>query len=93
MLSGMNASATIVLSAVNDVPIIPAAALAEQGNETIVYTSYDEESETLLEPITVKVGCSDGESVEILDGLVSGQTYYYAYYDTLEISFGRLSNP
>jgi len=22
-----------------------------------------------------------------LEGLVNGQTYYYAYYDTLEISF------
>lgn len=29
----------------------------------------------------------DGETVEILEGLAQGQTYYYAYYDTLEISF------
>ena len=27
------------------------------------------------------------ETVEILEGLTSGQTCYYAYYDTLEISF------
>ena len=41
----------------------------------------------LLNPVTVKVGCSDGETVEVLEGLANGLTYYYAYYDTLEISF------
>ena len=87
MLSGMNATATIVLSTVNDVLTIPADALVEQGNRTIVYTGYDEETETLLNPMAVKIGCSDGETVEILEGLANGQTYYYAYYDTLEISF------
>ena len=87
MLSGMNATATIVLGATGDVLMIPADALMEQGNETIVYTAYDPETETLLDPVTVRVGCSDGENVEILEGLTAGQTYYYAYYDTLEISF------
>ena len=87
MLSGMNATATIVLSTANDVLTIPADALVENGNQTVVYTGYDEENDILLNPVTVKVGCSDGEIVEILEGLVNGQTYYYAYYDTLEISF------
>ncbi len=87
MLSGMNATATIVLSTVSDVLTIPADALVEQGNQTIVYTGYDEETETLLDPVSVTVGCSDGETVQILEGLADGQTYYYAYYDTLEISF------
>lgn len=58
------------------------------GNQTVVYTAYDEKTETLLNPVAVKVGSSDGETVEILEGLTSGQTYYYAYYDTLEISYG-----
>ena len=35
----------------------------------------------------VTVGVSDGETVQILDGITQGQTYYYAYYDTLEISY------
>ena len=87
MLSGMNATATIVLSAVSDVLTVPADALVEQGNQTVIYTGYDEETETLLNPVEVKIGCSDGETVEILEGLANGQTYYYAYYDTLEISF------
>ena len=87
MLSGMNATATIVLSTVGDVLTIPADALVENGNETVVYTGYDEENEMLLNPVVVKVGNSNGETVEILEGLTSGQTYYYAYYDTLEVSF------
>ena len=87
MLSGMNATATVVLSAVSDVLTIPADALVEKGNQTVVYTGYDEENDILINPVTVKVGTSDGESVEILEGLTDGQTYYYAYYDTLEISF------
>ena len=87
MLSGMNATATIVLSTANEVLTIPADALVELGNQTIVYTGYDVETETLLNPVPVKVGCSDGQTVEVLEGLTNGQTYYYAYYDTLEISF------
>lgn len=86
MLSGMNATATIVLDTVTDVLTIPAAALEEQETKTVVYTGYDEKTETLINPVVVKVGNSDGETVEILEGLVQGQTYYYAYYDTLEIS-------
>ena len=87
MLSGMTATATIVLSTAEQVLTIPAAALVEQGNQTLVYTGYDAETETLLDPVTVTVGRSDGETVEILEGLTQGQTYYYAYYDTLEVSF------
>lgn len=87
MLSGMTATATIVLSTAENVLTIPADALVEQGNQTVVYTGYDEETETLLDPVTVTVGCSDGEQAELLGGLAEGQTYYYAYYDTLEISF------
>ena len=87
MLSGMNATATIVLSTADNVLTIPSDALVENGNQTVVYTRYDEESETLLDPVAVTVGNSDGETVEILEGLASGQSYYYAYYDTLEVSF------
>ena len=87
MLDYMNATVTIVLSSASDVLTIPADALVENGNQTVVYTGYDEENDILLNPVTVKVGCSDGETVEVLEGLANGQTYYYAYYDTLEVSF------
>ena len=87
MLIGMNATAKIVLNTASDVLSIPVDALVEQGNQTVVYTGYDKENETLRNPVVVKVGSSDGETVEILEGLTNGQTYYYAYYDTLEVSF------
>ena len=87
MLSGMNATAGVILDVVSDVLTIPADALVESGNQTIVYTGYDEETGTLMNPVEVKVGSSDGETVEILEGLADGQAYYYAYYDTLEISY------
>ena len=76
-----------MLSIADGVLTLPADALVELGNKTVVYTGYDEETETLLDPVEVVVGKSDGENVEILEGLADGQTYYYAYYDTLEISF------
>ena len=87
MLAGMNATATVVLSEAETVLTVPVAALVETGNQTVVYTGYDEEKETLLNPVAVKVGSTDGETAEILEGLTDGQTYYYAYYDTLEISY------
>ena len=34
----------------------------------------------------VTTGLSDGERVEILSGLKSGDTIYYAYYDMVEES-------
>ena len=76
-----------MLSTTADVLTIPADALVEDGNRTVVYTGYDAENDILLDPVQVTVGTSDGETVQILEGLALGQTYYYAYYDTLEISF------
>ena len=86
MLSGMNATASIILSTTENVLTVPADALVESGNETLIYTGYDEEAGELINPVVVKTGSSDGESVEILEGLAEGKVYYYAYYDTLEIS-------
>ena len=87
MLSGMNATATIVLATVTDVLTIPADALVEKGNTTIVYIGYNEGTKTLENPVEIRTGISDGKTVEVLEGLENGQTYYYAYYDTLEVSF------
>ena len=86
MLSGMNATASVVLRTTQDVLTIPVAALVDKGNQTVVYTGFDQENETLTKPVTVTVGTSDGEIVEILEGLEEGSVYYYAYYDTLVIS-------
>ena len=87
MLCGMNATATIVLTTEENVLTIPVDALVEQGEQTVVYTGYDEKTQTLLYPVMVKVGVSDGKTAEILEGMKENQIYYYAYYDTLEISY------
>lgn len=86
MLIGMNATATIVLETASDILTLPAEALVEEGTKTVVYTGYDQKKETLTDPVVVTAGVSDGETVQVVDGLSADETYYYAYYDTLEIS-------
>lgn len=86
MLPGMSASAFITLDAVSSAVSVPVAALTEIGTETILHTSYDEETGNLGDPVVVTVGVSDGENAEILSGIVEGTIIYYSYYDTLVIS-------
>lgn len=86
MLPGMNATALISLGTTADVVSIPVAALNDNGSESFLYTSYDEENGTLGDPVTVTVGASDGENAEVISGIEEGTVFYYAYYDTLEIS-------
>ena len=81
MLPGMYSSAFITLETAKDVLCIPVAALEKNGTDSIVYTSYDQESETLGDPVVVTIGSSDGENVEIISGFTAGQTCYYEYYD------------
>ena len=83
MLPGMLSTAYISSGISTDVPSVRVAALEKDGTETIVYTSYDEEKRELGDPVTVTLGKSDGENVEIIDGLNVGAVYYYAYYETL----------
>ena len=86
MLPGMTASAFFTLDTLENVLCVPVEALAEQGLQTVVYTGYDGENEVLINPVVVTTGVSDGEKVQILSGMEDGDTFYYAYYDTLEIS-------
>ena len=86
MLAGMNATVSIGMEESAEVLTIPVAALNEIGGETFVYTAYDEKNEMFGSPVTVETGISDGENVQILSGIEEGQTVFYAYYDTLEIS-------
>lgn len=86
MLSGMSASASILLSEKKDVLLLPAAAIAEEGGKTMVYTAMDKETGQPANPVEVTLGLSDGENVEILSGLRAGDPVYYAYYDTPEES-------
>ena len=86
MLSGMNATATMVLDTRENLLTIPVEALYEEDGRTFVYTTYDAETEAPGAPVDVEVGISDGQYVQILSGLQEGDTFWYAYYDTLDIS-------
>lgn len=86
MLPGMNAKVKIPLETRADCLTVPVAALTEQGNQTLVYTGYDEKNQVLTIPCPVETGLSDGEYVQILSGLSEGQTIWYRYYDQLVIS-------
>lgn len=86
MLPGMNASAHLTLDTAQQVLSIPVAALVEEGTRTLVYTGYREKTAALTNPVEVTTGVSDGEYVQILSGLENGDTVFYAYYDTLELS-------
>ena len=85
MYPGMTGALMVTVDTAKDIPSVPLAALVEQGTKTCVYTGYDEETETLTGLTEVTTGISDGEFVEIT-GLEVGDTLWYAYYDTLEIS-------
>ncbi len=91
MLAGMNASVSITLSKAQCTVTIPVAALVEKGGDVFVYTSCDEESSALGNPVSVTTGLSDGTSVEILSGLSSGDTVFYEYNDTVDISSSNVS--
>jgi len=92
MLAGMNAAVSITLSSTECTVTIPVAALSETKSGVLVYTSYDEDSGTLGNPVEVTTGLSDGESVEIRSGLTSGETVWYEYDDTLDISSSVVSS-
>lgn len=86
MLPGMNGSVKLVLEELQEIPLIPVAALVDEGSRMVVYTGYDPKNEVLLNPVPVEIGASDGINAQILSGLPAGMMYWYSYYDTLEIS-------
>lgn len=87
MLTGMSASVSITTATSESVPTLPAAAIQSQDGKSWVYTAYDEKTDTLSGLTQVKLGRSDGETVEILSGLDSGASCYYRYADEIEYRF------
>ena len=88
MLDGMSATAALHLQTKENIPLIPVAALIQQGTRTMVCTGLDKETGEPVNPVPVTLGISDGSHVEILEGLHPGDSYYYSYYDTLELDTG-----
>ena len=85
MIDGMSATAILELDNHETVLVIPVAALEERESKTIIYTAQDEKTGEPSNSVEVTIGASDGENVQILEGLSLGDTYYYSYYDTVEI--------
>ena len=92
MLSGMSASAAIPMTTRMDVLTVPVAAVYEVREKTVVYTALDEKTGEPAAPVEVETGLSDGENVEIRQGLSSGDGFYYSYYDTLELDHSAVES-
>lgn len=86
MLPGMSATVWIPMYTKMDVLTVPVAALVEEGGKSLIYTALDAETGEPAAPVEVETGISDGVRVEILSGLKSGDTIYYSYYDTVELT-------
>lgn len=89
MYQGMNAGIKIARSDDSEYLTVPVAALIDEGGKTYVYTGYDEETDELTGLTEVTTGLSDGENVEIVSGINSGDKVCYRYADTIEYNFTR----
>lgn len=85
MLDGMSATAALPLYTKLDVLTIPVKALVEDGAKTMVCTALDPETGEPASAVEVTIGMSDGITAEVISGLGMGDTYYYSYYDVLEL--------
>lgn len=77
MLAGMNASVSIIIDEKADALLIPAQAVTEEGNHSYVYTEKNEKTGELSGKTEVTTGSSDGQNIEILEGLEEGTQVYY----------------
>lgn len=76
MKEGMNASAVITIEERENVVTIPVNALQERGNRVFVFTEKDGDGNLSGEQ-EVTTGLSDGNTVEIAEGLSEGDIIYY----------------
>ncbi len=76
MKEGMNASAVITIEERENAVTVPVNALQERGNRVFVYTQADSEGNLSGEQ-EVATGLSDGDKVEITEGLLEGDIVYY----------------
>jgi multidrug efflux pump subunit AcrA (membrane-fusion protein) len=80
MLAGMNASVDIRIRSSGPVLALPAAAVQDRGSANFVYTGFDSKADSLIDPVSITAGVSDGDWVEIISGLEEGQTVWYMTY-------------
>ncbi len=82
MRAGMNATATITIEEHEDALLIPIIAVQEYGDKVFVYTDAGGDTGIPAGEKEIETGISDGESVEILEGLSEGDTVYYVGEDS-----------
>ncbi len=77
MLPGMSARAVVLIQGVSGAILIPEDALHQSRDSAFVYTEYNYETREYGGVRAVVSGLSDGEMVEIVEGLEQGDTVYY----------------
>lgn len=80
--SGMTSDVLFVLNQVRDVVCIPLEALVLQKNQTWVISGYTPKGKPLKK--IVETGLNDGRFVQILSGVVEGETLYIPNADRLK---------
>ena len=77
MLYGMTADVDVTIEGVDDALLIPSDAIHKTSATSYVYTSYDEETDTLGGMVEITTGLTNGTQTEITSGLQAGDTVYY----------------
>ena len=78
LLSGMNGSAVIVSNSVEDVLIIPVEAISEDSQGAFVYVSETGNTDgSDNQEVRIKTGLSDGQYVEVTEGLSENDKVMY----------------
>ena len=80
ILPGMTASVSIRQETVQNVLLIPVAAIINKGSRSYVYTAYDEKTDTYGDMVEILTGRTNGKSVEVISGLDAGMTVWYSVY-------------
>ena len=77
MRAGMSATATVTVGQLENALAIPVAAVQESGMQAYVYTALDESTGEPAGETPITTGLSDGEYVQVVEGLEEGDTVYY----------------
>lgn len=79
--SGMTTDVTFVIHQERDVVRIPAEALVTQKDHSWVISGYSPQKKPLKK--TIEIGLNDGKFIQVLSGLVEGETIYLPNPDRL----------
>lgn len=77
MLSAMTAKVDVTIEGVENAMLVPYDAVRKTSASAYVYTTYDEETDTLGGMTEVTIGINNGKQMEITGGLKPGDTIYY----------------